>query len=248
MLPNREGLFNAYPVDIGIGETRENKLLQVVIGYHLFEELVNGGWVDCCGENLEITGYHILECRDHSLNQRTIEALKTALGWDGRDPFWLQDSAAELAQKPVQVRIGFEEYNGTTRPRVQFLNPYGSKPAGVTKAGNEARRHVTNRLGAKFRALAGGSPTNAPAPSSKPAAPKAPAATAPPPAACSMDDAWSAFCAAYEQSGPDGTPGDREQQWFSAISQLFPGRQPDQLTPADWGVMRKQGSSLIVPF
>ncbi|RPI64311.1 MAG: hypothetical protein EHM48_01015, partial [Planctomycetaceae bacterium] len=67
MLANREGLFNAYPVDIGMGQSRQNKLLQVNILYRLFEELVNGEWVDCAGENLEITGYHVLEKRDHSL-------------------------------------------------------------------------------------------------------------------------------------------------------------------------------------
>jgi len=160
MLPNREGLFHAYPVDVGVGETRENKLLQVAICYHLFEELASGEWVDCSADNFEITGYHILEKRDHALNQTTIEALKAALGWDGRDPFWLQDNAAELMQKPVQVKIGFEEYNGNTSPRVQFLNPYGSKPAGVTKGGDDLRRNVINRLGAKFRALAGGTPAN----------------------------------------------------------------------------------------
>ena len=75
MMPNREGLFHAYPAAVGLGETRENKLLQVVIQYRLFEELVEGQWADCSGEHLEITGYHILEKRDGSLNTSTIEAL-----------------------------------------------------------------------------------------------------------------------------------------------------------------------------
>jgi len=167
MLPNREGLFNAYPVDIGIAETRENKLLQAVISYHLVEELVSGEWVDCSGENLEICGYHVLERKDHSLNQFTIEALKAALGWDGRDPFWLQDNAADLAQKPVQVRLAFETYDGQMRLKVAFLNPYGAQPTGVNKADDGVRRSVQNRLGAKFRALAGGTPANAPKPTGK---------------------------------------------------------------------------------
>src|ERR1017187_1195791 len=122
MLANREGLFNAYPVDIGIGESRQNKLLQVSILYRIFEEAAAGEWTDCSAENLEITGYHILEKRDHSLNESTIESLKAALGWDGRDPFWLQDNASALAQQPVQVKLALEEYEGKQNLKVQFLN------------------------------------------------------------------------------------------------------------------------------
>jgi len=258
MLPNREGLFHAYPVGIGVGETRENKLLQVAICYHLFEELANGEWVDCSADNLEITGYHILEKRDHALNQTTIEALKAALGWDGRDPFWLQDQAAELMQKPVQVKIGFEEYNGTTSPGVQFLNPYGSKPAGVTKGDDQLRRNVANRLGAKFRALAGGTPANAPQPAGrptpptarpappKPPAPQAPAATVEPPAPATMEQAWQEF---VKHCPPEKWDQEAiEKEWFRIIADLFPGKQPDQLTPADWGVMLAEGPGHIIPF
>jgi len=251
MLPNREGLFHAYPVDIGVGETRENKLLQVAICYHLFEELTSGEWIDCSAENLEITGYHILEKRDHALNQTTIEALKAALGWDGRDPFWLQDQAAELMQKPVQVKIGFEEYNGTTSPRVQFLNPYGSKPAGVTKGDDQLRRNVANRLGAKFRALAGGTPANAPQPTGRPAppkppAPQAPAATAEPPAPATLEQAWEEF---VKHCPPEKWDQEAiEKEWFRIIADLFPGKQPDQLAPADWGVMLAEGPGRILPF
>jgi len=251
MLPNREGLFHAYPVDIGVGETRENKLLQVAICYHLFEELASGEWVDCSGDNFEITGYHILEKRDHALNQTTIEALKAAFGWDGRDPFWLQDQAAELMQKPVQLKIGFEEYNGTTSPRVQFLNSYGSRPAGVTKGDDQLRRNVANRLGAKFRALAGGTPANAPKPGGKltpPAKPAPPKPTAQAdPATSTMEEAWGAFVNEYT-SKPGGNDEDMRQQWFAVIAQLFSGKQVDELTPADWGRMLVEGPSNIVPF
>lgn len=108
MLANREGLFHGYPVEIGLGETQQNKLLQVVILYRLSEELVRGEWVDIAAEGLEITGYHILEKRDHTLNETTIESLKAALGWDGRDPFWLQDQLRDWQKShrwhPHQLR------------------------------------------------------------------------------------------------------------------------------------------------
>jgi len=181
MFANREGLFHAYPAAIGLGETRENKLLQAVIQYRLIEELIDGAWADCSGENLEITGYHILEKRDHTQNENTIESLKVALGWDGRDPFWLQDNIATLAVLPVQVKLATSEYNGQQNLKVAFLNPYGAKSGsgGVRQADDDLRRNVANRLGAKFRALAGGTPANPPKPAGKPTTPTAAASATP---------------------------------------------------------------------
>jgi len=255
MLANREGLFHAYPVALGLGETRENKLLQVVAQYRLVEELVQGEWVDIAAEGLELTGYHILEKRDGTLNENTIEALKAALGWDGRDPFWIQDNAEALSQQPVQVKLGFEEYNGHQNLKVQFLNPYGAKGGGVPKADDGLRRSVSNRLGAKFRALAGGTPANPPKPAGKPTAASAPRPTPPKPTAApaapaavapsTMEQAWEEF---VKHCPPKWDQEATEKEWFRILAELFPGRQPDQLEPADWGVMLAEGPSKIVPF
>ena len=264
MLANREGLFHGYPVEIGLGQTKGNQLLQVVILYRLTEELVGNDWIDCSAEGLQISGYHILEKKDHSLNDNTIEALKAALGWDGRDPFWLQDNAQQVAGRPVQVKLAFEEYNGSQTLKVAFLNPYGSRMGGVPRADDELRRGVTNRLGAKFRALAGGTPANPPAPagkpttpapakpapaSSAPSAPAAPPPAAPPatPATATMEEAWQAFVTEYT-SKPGGNEQDMQQQWFAILATLFPGKQPDQLGGSDWAVMLAQGPARILPF
>lgn len=255
MMPNREGLFHAHPVAVGLGETRENKLLQAVIQYRLFEELREGQWTDCSGESMEITGYHVLEKRDHSLNDMTIEALKAALGWDGRDPFWLQDNAEALVQHPVQVKLAMDEYNGQQSLKVAFLNPYGAKGNGVPKADDDLRRSVSNRLGAKFRACAGGTPANPPkpagkpiAPAARPAPPKQAASTAPASAkaTATMEDAWTEFT--KHCPPPKWSQEATEAEWFRIIADLFSGKQPDQLTPADWGVMLAEGPGKIIPF
>jgi len=259
MLANREGLFHAYPSEIGLGESRQAKLLQVSIRYRLFEELIDGQWTDCSSENLEITGYHILEKRDHSLNENTIEALKAALGWDGRDPFWIQDNADDLAGRPVQVKLAFEEYNGSQSLKVAFLNPYGSRGGGLAKADEDMRKAVSNRLGSKFRALAGGTPANPPKPAGKPSAPKpaAPPAKAAPPqvsaaapkATSTMEEAWGEF-SRHCPLPPEGKwdQESTEKEWFRILAGLFPGKQPDQLTPSDWAVMKAQGPGMILPF
>ena len=253
MMPNREGLFHAYPAEIGLGETKENKLLQVVIKYRLFEELSGGEVLDCSSENFEICGFHILEKRDHTLNTTTVDALKAALGWDGCDPFWLQDNAGTLSQQPVQVKLVVEEYNGQKSLKVAFLNPYGSKGGGVPKADDSMRKAVGNRLGPKFRAVAGGSPAPAPKPAGKPMpsnpapVPTKPAMAKAPAATSTMELAWDAFVKTYT-SRSGGNDEDMQQQWFTILGELFPGRQPGQLSPADWGVMRDRGPSEIIPF
>ena len=271
MLPNREGLFNAYPVEIGIDETGPNNLATCIIRFKLYEELQpSGEWDDCASDNFEITGYFYLEKKDGSLNTVTIDALKAALTWDGRDPFWLQE--AELSEHPVQVKLGFEEYGGKTRIKVQYLNPFGSTASGgVSKADDATRRSIRNRLGSKLRAMSG--PTQAPAQPAKPAgppklppakpkaqpaaAPTAPAAPTPeapsPPAAAprdpqaaTLEEAWAEFC--KHCPSPKWDQSAVEAEWFRILAELFPGKQPDELSPAEWAAMRDEGPARIVPF
>ena len=247
MMANREGLFHAYPVEIGLGETKEKKLLQAVIRYRLFESEVEGEWVDCSGEGLEITGYHILEKRDHTLNTTTIDALKAALGWDGCDPFWLQDNADALYQQPVQLRLAFEEYNGSTSLKVQFLNPYGSRIGGVPRADEEMRRSIANRLGPKFRAVAGGTPANPPKPAGKPApskvanpaptpaAPPSPVAAAPAPAPAPRQDSGQAPSASSGQAPrQDSGQATMEQAWAEFTKNCPPPKWDQAAIEAEW--------------
>ena len=262
MIPNREGLFNAHAAEVGVDETGPNKLATCIIKFKLYEELqASGEWADCAADNFEITGYFYLEKKDGSLNSITIDALKAALGWDGRDPFWLQET--DLSQHAVQLKLAFEEYNGKTRLKVQYLNPFGSTgTGGVTKADGAAKTAIRNRLGSKLRALAG--PAQKPAqpaapPNLPPAKPKAPPvpptpaaeAPAPEPAAApgpdgTMAQAWEEFIKHCD--GEKWTQDAVEQEWFRILAELFPGKQPDALSPTEWAVMRDQGPCEILPF
>lgn len=265
MLANREGTFHAYPIDVGAGEIGPNHLAAVTIVFRLSEERSGAEWTDCSAEGMQITGWFFLEKKDGSLNDKTIESLKAALGWDGRDPFWLQDNAAELAQHPVQVKLAFEEFNGATNLKVQYLNPYGATGGGASKADDNTRKTIQRRIGSKLRALAGGTPANPPKPAGKPASsaskapsaapksaapkPAAPPAAAPAPAApvtATMELAWAEF---VKHCPPDKWDQEAtEQEWFRVLADLFPGKQPDELSPADWGVVLVEGPSHIIPF
>ena len=263
MTPNREGLFNAHPVDVGVDETGPNKLATCIIKFRLYDELQpSGEWADCSAENFEITGYFYLEKRDGSLNTVTIDSLKAALGWDGRDPFWLQET--DLREQPVQVKLAFEEYNGKTRLKVAYLNPHGSTgKGGITKAEGPAKTAIRNRLGAKLRAMAGpaqpalakpATPPKLPPAKSKAPSPPTPApldAPAPQPVAApepeaTMAEAWEEFV--KHCNGEKWTQEAVEAEWFRVLSLLFPGKQPDQLSPAEWATMRDEGPGRIIPF
>ncbi len=241
MLPNREGLFHAYPVEVGVDETGPNNLATCIIKFCLFEELTGSEWRPCTDEDLDITGYFYLEKRDGALNSVALDALKAALGWDGRDPFWLQDT--DLAQHPVQVKLGYEEYNGKRRLKVQFLNPYGSSGGGVTKADENTRQSIKTRLGSKFRAMAGPAPAQTSAPAKPPAPPTPPETKA---NESTLEEAWAAFAASdgAKKMDQEGL----EKEWFRILADLFPGKQPDDLTPAEWAKMQDEGPGNIVPF
>lgn len=245
MLPNREGRFKATIVEHGVAETGPNKLATFVCRFQLTQELINGEW-EPVEEDLDITGYFYLEKRDGTLNSVTIDHLKSAFGWDGRDPFWLQD--ADFAQLLVQVKLAFETYDNKTRLKVQYVDAEDATPSGIPQADDAARRTIATRLGAKFRANAGGTPAPAPKPS-RPAPPKpkpaaTPSAPRPAPAApahgLTMQQAWQAFTKACPQGY---TTQQVEEEWFRRLGEMFPGRQPEQLAPQEWARFAAEGTT-----
>lgn len=246
MLPNREGRFKATILEHGVAETGPNKLATFVCRFQLTQELINGEW-EPVEEDLDITGYFYLEKRDGTLNSVTIDHLKSAFGWDGRDPFWLQD--ADFGQLVVQVKLAFETYDNKTRLKVQYVDAEGATPSGIPQADDAARRTIATRLGAKFRANAGGTPAPAPKPS-RPAPPRpkpdaTPSASRPAPAAAAqgltMQQAWEAFTKACPQGY---TPEQVEGEWFRRLGEMFAGKQPEQLTPQEWARFAAEGAKV----
>jgi hypothetical protein len=245
MLPNREGRFKATILEHGVAETGPNNLATFVCQFQLVEELANGEWIPV-EEDFDITGYSYLEKRDGTLNTRTIDALKAAFGWDGRDPFWLQD--ADFSQLVVQVKLTFETYDNKTRIKVKWVDAEDATPAGVPQADDSMRRSIGTRLGAKLRANAGGTPAPAPKPTqgSRPAPPKPKnSAAAPASSGLTMQQAWETFVKACPE---DASQEHIESEWFRILGELFPGKQPAQLTPAEWATFADEASPKIVPF
>lgn len=234
MLCNRAGTWNAYPVQIGVAETGPNKLTTVTIEYSLVQELKGEEFVDVTAEGLTLTGYHYLERTDGQLNERTIKALREALGWDGVKVEWLQST--DLSSHAVTVVTGMETYNGRERCKVQWLNPLGQMGggSGVEKADASGIRAIDNKLGAKLRAISGGVSKPAPKPAGKPtppppAAKKLPAADVAAPPPCSREDAWAECVSIHGDAAGD--------KWPELLAEC---KIDDETTAtdADWGRVR----------
>lgn len=261
--------------DLGLTEQGSNNLACAVLRVRLTAELQNGEWGNIENEGLEITGWHFLEKKDGTVNQPTIEQLKAALGWDGRDLDWLEDT--DLAGVELQVSLEWESWNGKDRLKVQWLDPADADPngGGVPHADEGTRRKLKSRLGSKLRALSGGSPMNAPAatgkpsssappkrktppPASNPAAPSSPsqedqdaasdANTAPaePPADSTEEEAWAAFCEAAAEAGVEGD--ELNARWFAFLSEQVPGKDVEAFAPADWGKVKAEAAAAFCPF
>lgn len=251
MYPTREGRYQACVVECGIDQTGKNNLVTFTARYRLVNEQINGEWfVMPDGEQeCEIVGYHYLEKRDGTLNTETIRQLQEAFGWDGRDPFWLVDHRSDDAL--VQITLREEEYQGKKRLRVAWLDAADAQGGGVRNASN--RSAVMNRIGAKLRAVAGGTPAPAPKPTGKPTPPAsraaapspAPAAAAMTPAITTLDQAWQWF---VESLAPNHDPDGQTSQWFVALRGVFGHDDAKAVKPEEWSRFVSEARKYVLPF
>jgi hypothetical protein len=111
-------------------------------------------------DGVEMKSYHTLVLADGTINTRTVDNLKAWSGWDGADPFWFMDH--DLSGMDVEVVIaneaGFTD-KSKMYPKIKWVNPPGGSGGGMPDAAD--RRAVLSKYGAKFRAVAGGTPVGA---------------------------------------------------------------------------------------
>ena len=60
-----------------------------------------------------------------------------------------------------------------------------------------------------------------------------------------MQEAWELFVKACPENGAQEQI---ESEWFRILGDLFRGKQPDQLAPAEWGTFIDEAPGRIVPF
>ncbi len=242
MLLNREGRFMARIIDGGIEASGKSNLTCFAARLQIDAEWTGEQWQDVSAEGLQITAFFYLEKKDGGLNSTTIESLKAALGWDGRDAMWLQDT--DLSQHPVQITTEWDAFEGKTRMKVRYLDPEHSTGGGaIRKASGSVRNAIINKLGSKLRALAGGTPAPAPMPSDTAVPPKTEAN----PASLLKQVAWTRF---YNTLAKEGHPRDFiETEWNRILIEIFgEGVVAEKLSQEQWKRFSDECDDHILPI
>lgn len=238
---NRAGQFRATIIDTGISFA-PSAAVAWTPRFRINDELRAGEWADVSGEYLEITGYFYFLKTGGVPNEQQIQFLKDAVGWDGADLDWLQDGK----MPDCQITTDFEEYDGKTRLKVQWINAYDSTGGSVTKAPADKMRQLKASVGAKLRGLSSGTsrpPAEHPAAAKAPADAPAPPAAAPTAAVSTLDTAWAAFQSKKAELA--ATDDFINRSWFHIIEQITGMKDTAGLTPAQWAEIEHKGVDMI---
>jgi len=188
-----------------------------------------------------ITNTFWLTTKDGSINTKTIDKLKEIFKWDGADPFWFEDHAAELVEIPVELTVENETYIGKdeqqhTAPKVKYVDPVGGSSGGM-KIANSDRKSLMSKYGAKLRAVSGGTPAAKKA--TPPPAPKQPDLPTPPavPKKAVLLSDMNACWKALNEAMADKTRAEVEAKWFEIIKDACGDKQQADYDPQDWGAV-----------
>ena len=205
-----------------------------------------------------VKSYSTLIGKDGVVNTRTVDNLKEVFGWDGNDPFWLQETDLSGVIHDIVVESEpFTTESGKTinTPKVKWINVRGQSGGNGMPVPAD-KRAVLAKYGSKFRAVSGGvKPAVAPTAPAKPAAPTAPPKLTPPPAQkplpgmppepeldvadATQEEAWAVLVEANQGADQPAL----ETIWFDAIKGTR--KKAHELTGKDWGKLRLKFSDNV---
>ena len=195
-------------------------------------------------ENEMLKWYTTLFFSDGEPNTKMLKNIRGWSGWDGIDPYWLQDNAG--AEWPVEATVAWEA--GNKDPSKTFLNVKWVDKPGCSSGGlpdPADRASLLARFGSKFRAAAG--PRAIPSGRHTPVKTAAPPARVPPPAPTrappgGVKHTQSSCWDALQAGQPDASPDEVIALWYSLIAE----RDQATMTGADWANVAEAISRLSV--
>lgn len=176
---DREGTFEAVIASVSITESKEG-----AVGVNILADIVKDDkGEDWAPYNMTAEGTFWIIKKDGTTNEMAAKQLQAAK-WNGSI---VDANAGEspAPMTPVQIVVKGEDYKGTTRYKIAFLNPPGSTGGPGGKVEDAKAKELQAKFGSKIRALMGGTAVKPGAAPSKPA----PAASKPAPAATAAPDA-----------------------------------------------------------
>jgi len=158
---DREGIFRAAPVEVGLREF-DSGAVAVSVRFGVLEHFGAAGWEDWRQYQVEVYADLFVVKRDKTINEPIVRAMMLALGWNGS----LADLAIpDIQLRPCQVDVRAEQYNGATSYRAKWVNPWDHiAGAGVGNVNADRVRALQSTHGGALRAIAGNIARNATAP------------------------------------------------------------------------------------
>lgn len=193
---DRDGTFLATIGTHVVAPKGKNNNVAFQAVFHVTDELLpDGTFADIRVESREIVGdFYITKDNGLVANENAIKQCKDALGWDGIDPFWMEDSLPPDLVVKIVVEWDVPEPGSKYKSKLQvkWLNNKDFEGSAGMSAPLDAnaRRAIMATLGPKLKAINGGRPaakpalpakppTSTPATQSPPATPATPATTSP---------------------------------------------------------------------
>ena len=186
--------------------------------------------IKCQNDNGEtIIGNLFLLKKDGELIENNYKFATEVFGWDGKDPFWLADNAANLADKRFKITVERSTYKGKPSYQVAFFNRL-NEDGGIKKAD---RNELTARFGAKFRAFSAAAPTPAPRP------PQPPVSAPPQATSETADSCWAKM---QELFPVKDSPEKLNNGWFSLMRHVseITGTQQEFFGDAEWNMVMQE--------
>lgn len=160
MFVQSEGIYRAYPAAWAVEQVKSGAV-QLAVQFSITDVKEKGEWV-VMEQPEEITGYFYIVKKDGTLNDRQIQSIKDALGWDGVS--FANLASGDWSGTQVQITVGSEVYEGKKRLKVQWLNHRDYEGGGgVGQTDPQIVSSLDTRFGSALRATAGTAKPAAPA-------------------------------------------------------------------------------------
>jgi hypothetical protein len=167
---NQNGIFRGQILEFGLYEP-ESGAVGVSVKARIDEQwnTETKAWDDWREYDVTADGTVWVIKKDGSLNDKQVESLIKATGWDGNIEAVRN---GEWQPTPCQLVVNEDTYKDEVRYKISFVNEYDRTPGAVGNVSPDRAKQLQTQYGAQLRALAGNVLRNAAPPAGKPKAPK----------------------------------------------------------------------------
>ncbi len=236
---DREGTFRARPIDQGIKTFKDSMAIAIGVRYQIIEQLDGADWQEVDG----YTAFGDLWVikKDGTPNEEAVKRLMELFGWDGD----LETvTSQDWSERPVQINVEANEYDGRTHYSVAWVNPYDYSPQrAVNNIDEETAKQLAARYGAQLRAIGASkrSHNNSAAATSARSRPAGELPPPPPrksqPRESTKESAWAMCTKANEENVDKATTA-----WNEAMDAI--GKDEDEFTSENWKTLEGK----FIPF